>query len=552
MDIDYGHRETAMLEDAHLKYLSIHLDEKGQKVIASFKPEGSTDAITLDEFMQAINAAGFGGYSILQPAVEDAAAKYNSGEAFEIIVGEALDGKFSIRIDANLMAAYLSCTLPLGGAPVEMQNILQEAGYKGITVALDLEAIDKALREGADDILIASGRPPVPGESGKFECLVPAKKERGPRLDEHGLADFRELGEIVAVHTGDRLMQLIPPTDGVPGETVTGKTIPVKPGKKVAFSKKLEGAAFDPSDTHLLIAAIPGCPVVLKDGVSVEPIYTVKNVDLHTGNITFIGTVQVSGDVHANMSIKASGDIYVDGTVESAMLEAGGDVVVKGGIIGGSELQASPDGKFHAAIKCNGSCTARFVQNAHITAGNGIFIHDLAMLSELTAGHQIVVGDKGSRKGDIIGGTARATMLVKAQNIGSPAYLKTVVVVGANQLLHEQHNIATKAREASEHRLADIIKLLELARLSPDKIPPDTVKTAEATREALNAEIETLGENEVELHKEIDIANKAQVVVGKHVFGGAEICIGLKHYKTAEDREGGVFHLNEEGELVFV
>src|SRR4030065_833519 len=118
--------------------------------------------------------------------------------------------------------------------------------------------------------------------------------------------------------------------------------------------------------------------------------------------------------------------------------------------------------------------------------------------------------------------------------------------------MHEQHNIVTKALEASEHKLADINKLLELARLHPGRLPPETVKTAEATRDALSAEIETLRDNETELRKEIDIANKAQVVVEKHVFGGTEICIGIKHYKTADDREGGIFHLNEEGELVFV
>lgn len=541
-----------MLEDAPIKNLSFQLGGKGELVIASFKPEGKTDAITLDQFMQAIKAAGFGGYKILQPSLEDAVAKYNSGEAFEIAVAEALDGKCSIRIDSNLMSAYLSCTLPQGGAPVQMKDVLQEAENKGITATLDLKAIDQALRKGEEDILIASGKPPVHGEDGKFECLVPAKKERGPRLDEHGLADFRELGEIVAVHSGEGLMRLIPPTDGVPGETVTGKIIPVKPGKKVKFATKLEGVAFEPSDTNLLIAAVSGCPVVSKDGVSVEPIYKVKNVDLHTGNITFIGTVQASGDVQAGMTIKASGDIFVDGTVESAILEAGGDIVVKGGIIGGSEQHESPDGKFHSAIKCEGSCTARFVQNAHISAGNGIFIRDLAMLSELTAGHQIILGDKGSRKGDIIGGTAQATMLVKAQNIGSPSFLKTVVVVGANQLLYEQHSIAAKAIETAEEQLAHVIKLLELARLSPDKIPAATVKSAEATREALNAEIETLRENEMALQKEIDIAKKARVEVEKHVFGGTEIRIGLEYYKTTEDREGGVFHLNEEGKLVFV
>lgn len=544
-----------MLEDAHLKNLSIHLDETGQKIIASFTPEenpdGKPDAIILDQLKQAIDAAGFGGHSIHQQHLEDAAAKYNAGEAFEINIGEAVDGQFSISIDKDMMSAYLNCTLPLGGEPVQMQNILQEAKNKGITVELDLQAIEKAINDGGENILIAAGRPPVHGESGKFEILFPAKKTRGPRLDEHGLADFRELGEIIAVQAGDKLMRLVPPTDGVPGETVTGKVLPVKPGKKVAFSKKLEGATFEPSDTNLLIAAIPGCPVAAKDGVSVEPIYTVKNVDLHTGNISFIGTIQVSGDVHASMSIKATGDIFVDGTVESAMLEAGGDVTVKGGIIGGSELQTRPGERFHAAIKCNGSCTARFAQNAHITAGNGIFIHDLAMLSELNAGHQIIVGDKGSRKGDLIGGTANAAMLVKAQNIGSPAFLKTVVNVGANQLLHEQHSTAKKAREASERKLADVIKLLELAHSHPDKIPPETVKTAEATRDALNTEIETLRENEAELSKEIDIAHKAQVVVEKHVHGGAEIRIGMEFYKTTEDREGGVFRLDDEGKLVF-
>jgi uncharacterized protein (DUF342 family) len=191
------------------------------------------------------------------------------------------------------------------------------------------------------------------------------------------------------------------------------------------------------------------------------------------------------------------------------------------------------------------------VQNAHISAGNGIFIHDIAMLSDLTAGHQIIVGDKDSRKGEIIGGAARATMLVKAQIIGSPTFVKTVIVVGANQLLHEQHSIASKALEAAEHKLADITKLLELSKQHPGRLPPETVKTAESTRDSLNTEIETLRESESGLRKEIDIANKAQVIAGKHVFGGTEIQIGLKHYKTTDDREGGVFHLNEEGDLIF-
>jgi uncharacterized protein len=539
-----------MPENAHLKCLSIHPDEKGKKVIACFAPAGATDAITVDVLMQAINAAGFGGYSMLQASIEEATAKYNCGDAFKIPVGEALDGRFSIRLDDNLMAAFLSCTLPIGGAQVLRTSILEEARLKGVTAALDLEAIDHALADGGNNIKIACGRPLVAGENGKFEALFPCMKEKNPHLDENGLADFRELGEIVTVQAGDKLMRIVAPTIGEAGETVTGKIVPVMPGQKVAFAAKLDGAIADSDDPDLLIAAISGCPVVLKDGVSVDQVYTVKDVDLRTGNISFSGTVHVSGDVHANMSVKASGDIYVDGTVENARLEAGGDIVVKGGIIGASELSANSNKKFQAAIKCDGSCTARFVQNAHISAESGIFIHDIAMLSVLTAGQQIIVGNENGRKGDIIGGIARAAMLVKARHVGSSAGLKTVVIAGADQNLRERTNAVVKEREALERKLAGVIKLLELNHLNPGLIPAQTAMTAVATRDAHNAEIEILRVEEIECNRVISLADGAQVIVEKHVFGGAEIRIGQEHYIATERREGGVFHISED-KLVF-
>ena len=520
--------------------------------MASFTPDGDVEAVTPVEFMQAIDAAGFAGYSINQTSLANATAKYNSGEAFEIIVGEALDGTFSIRIDANLMAAYLSCTLPLGGAPIQSKHILLEAEKKGITAALDLQAVDKAASEGGNDILIATGKMPIPGVDGKFEVLLQGMKERSPLLDEHGLADFRNLGEIITVNAGDKLMRLILPTDGEPGTAVTGKNIPVKPGKKVSFAMNLDGVNVDSGDPNILLAAISGCPSVLKNGVSVDPVYIVKDVDLHTGNISYQGVVHVTGDVHVDMTVKATGDIYVDGTVENAMLESGGDIVVKGGIIGSSEPHINRGEEFLAAVQCDGSCTAQFAQYAHIFAGEGIFIHEVAMLSELTAGHQIIVGDKNSKKGELIGGVARASMLVKAKDIGSSTYVKTVVIAGADQILYERLNLNVQTREAAEHKLNDVIKLLELFQLHPDRATPETVKSVEATQIAVNAEIETLRAEEVELLKEIDLVKGAQVVVEKHIFEGAEIRMGLKSYNLTIDKEGGIFHINDEGELVFV
>lgn len=539
-----------MPESAAAKSLSIRLDEEGRKVIAVFASGVIPAAITPDDFRLAIDAAGFGGYCVNQASVDQATKKYNSGVAFEIEVAQALDGKFSVRIAPDQMSAYLSCTLPQGGEPVQQQSVLDEAARLGITAALDLGAIDQALGEGGDNIRIAGGRPPVPSIDGRFEVLFPAMKERHPHLDEHDLADFRDLGGIVTVDVGDKLMRIVAPVEGEPGETVTGKAIPVKPGKKVSFSSRLDGVAVDADDPDLLVAAIAGSPSALKDSASVEPVFSIKDVDLHTGNISFNGTIHVTHDVHADMVLTATGDIYVDGTVENSRLEASGDIIVKGGIIGASELHAGSGGHVQSSISCGGSCTARFVQYAHIAAGNGIFIHDLAMLSELTAGHQIVVGDENSRKGDIVGGTARATMLVKAKNIGSDAGLRTVVIAGADQRLHERLNTVIKDREAAEQKLADIIKLLELAHAHPGRIPREAIGAAEATRDALGGEIEALRQEENELNEEIRLSDGAQVIAEKRVFGGAEIHIGLGRYATTEMKEGGVFHIIED-ELVF-
>jgi uncharacterized protein len=541
---------ATMLENEQLKCLSFRLDEKGKRIIAAFAPEGATDAVAVDAMKRAVAAAGFGAFRLNQPALEDATAKYAAGKAFEIVVGEAVDGAFDIRIDAAHVNAYLSCTLPHGGAAVTLEQVLDETKRKGISLALDLEAVEHALKQGGDKILIASGTAPVAGVDGRFENLIPSAKERSPRLDEHGLADFRELGDILVVHAGDALMRRIAPTGGEPGINLSGQAIPAKPGKNVAFAKKLEGTAIDPADENLLIAATDGRPVLLKDGVSVEAIYRVEEVDLHTGNIDFPGTVNVDEGVHAGMTVKAAGDIHVNGAVEGGILIAGGDIVVKGGIIGVAGRTGGK--KAHpSSIACKGSCSANFAQNAHISAGAGIFIRDSAMQSELSAGHQIIIGDKASRKGHLIGGVAQAAMLVRAQVIGSPARAKTIVIAGPDQRLHQRLTAIAEAREAATNKLLSVVKLLEMAHSNPGRLPADAVKSAETTRVAINAEMVALSLDEEELNREIALSEGAQVVAEKQFLEGVEVRFGAKRHIVVSDREGGIFQL-QDGELVSI
>ncbi|MBI3902293.1 MAG: DUF342 domain-containing protein [Nitrosomonadales bacterium] len=462
------------------------------------------------------------------------------------------DGKFSLHPATDLSALYLSYTLPTGGgSPVLPETVIGAAKSHGVTVELDVAAINKTLLEGGTNVRVGYGRAPVPGADGRFEILIDNMKKRSPHLDEHGLADFRDLGAIVTVKPGDPLMRIVEPAAGVPGLTVTGKEIPVKPGKSVSFPPELEGVTVAPADPHLLVAAIAGCPVVTKNGVMVEAICHVNNVDLHTGNITYDGGVHVAGDVHSGMTVKATGDIVVEGTVEDALLEAGGDVTVKYGIMGSEGDEDATGNKMHATIKCGGSCTVKFAQDAHIFAGNGIFIHEAAMQCELSAAHQIIVGSKGSSKGELIGGIARATMLVQARDIGSDDHPRTVVIVGNDKDLYERLHECNRMHTIADNKFADVLMFLGSAKKTPGKFSPETMAKAETDRVAFLAEIAEITAETLQIKKEIDLAQQAQVVAEKRVFAGAEIRIGQRHYEAEQDREGGVFKLGHKGELVF-
>ena len=60
------------------------------------------------------------------------------------------------------------------------------------------------------------------------------------------------------------------------------------------------------------------------------------DVDLSTGNINFHGDVEVYGKVTENMKIRADGNITVYRNVTHATLEAGGSIIIKANLIGGS------------------------------------------------------------------------------------------------------------------------------------------------------------------------------------------------------------------------
>lgn len=533
--------------------LTLTLADDGRRLLASFHPIQVLGEADLG-LLRGELAEQFPDLFIFEQLLPQAINKIRAGEAFEITIGEVRDGEVQVHLDASKMVAYLHISPPFGGAPVTREQVGSAIERAGVIFGLDHEAVEQSIQAGrADNVLIAKGRPPVHGEDGRLESLIPSMKERRPRLDEHGLADYRNLGEVLVVHTGETLVRRVPATPGVAGETLLGHEIPAIPGKEVMFAPGLTGVVPDTSDPDVLVAAITGQPVQVKNGVIVEPTYAASRVDLSTGNIVFDGTVKVQGDVQAGMTIRATGDIHIAGTVEAATqgeatLEAGGDIVIQGGVIGRVD---SGDGESYVSrIHCKGSFTARFVQNVQIFAEDSIYVDDTAMQSELSAANQVVVGKEGSGKGRIIGGLIQATLLVKAQAIGSPALTRTVVEVGFHPKMNDRLRHLASEREEWDKKLEDVQRVLAFSKLNPGRLSEETLQKAEKTLVAAQARIAELQDEHEVLNGQLLLADKGRVIVEKVLYEGVEVMSGGRRYKAVAERGAGVFCLRE-GELVF-
>lgn len=467
-----------------------------------------------------------------------------------------------IEISPDGLEAYLTVTLGSDGVPPDSATIRAALTENNIDFGILAEAVDTAAspasypppEQTADSgamsqnpaaqlsghtgtrLLIARGRPAIHGEDGRLESLVPEVRSRVPRVDESGTMDYRDLGAIVVVHPGDPLMRRHPPTSGTPGLTLLGEPIPCTPGQSIMFAGKLQGAECSATDPDLLQATITGQPVVVRGGMNVEPVFKVDTVGTTSGNIDFDGNVIVTGDVTAGMTVRTTGDIQIGGVVELATLDAGGNIVIKGGVIGAKGTSGS-QGKKHAEehrIRCGGSFNAAYAQQADIEAGDSIFIDDMAMQCELSAINHIRVGNK--KRGNIIGGSAQATLSITAKVLGSPNRIRTHLEIGVNPLMQKQLLDLAKDREEKENQLLEVSKLMAFAQKNPDKLKPELLEKARATAAATSAAIASLREEQEILTAKIALSMQSRVTAEISMHEGVEVVMGALTYKVDGDQ----------------
>lgn len=524
------------------------------KLKASYVPAGEKAPVNLGFLRHALVAGGFSDLFIYDHALVELIKRYNSAtQEFVYEIGEQRDGTFIIRNTPDNIEAYLTLTRPYGGKSVRLEQVHQTMRERGVVYGVLTDEIEAAVAAGeASDLLIARGIPFEPGTDAELVSLIPEMRDRQPQLLDNDTVDYRNTGEITSVRAGAPLMRRIPAVPGKPGMNLMGKEVPPPPAKDLQFAQNLEGTAFAPEDPDLLIAAIDGQPVLVPNGVVVEPVIKVNTVDLSTGNISFKGSIDIAGDVILGMTVRATGDISVGGVVEGAILEAEGDIVVRGGIIGPGETRDAKENSGHesALVRAKGNVEALFVENSHVEAGGMIQIEGFAMQSKLVAGTQVVVGQEGTTKGHIIGGSCQAVSRVQAVTLGSHAGVHTTVSVGVNPHVKEKLSTVKLKLTETERELEELAKKLDYFASAPQRSTSEQIKETRQARDKLATALSELKGEKKRLEKRLEQATDAHIRVERTVLSGVVISIGTRTLEVKDDLEGGVTFRLEDDAIV--
>lgn len=412
-----------------------------------------------------------------------------TGREIDYTVIERIDAVISITIDDDEMGATAEITSAQGGKHLSAKAILsaaQEAGVKKGFSKDDLVKLAKlASKEEPNNqttLQIATGKLAINGKDAEIKPLVESLQSRvlRPKKREDGSVDMRDLGDIACVKVGDPLAKKVPLTSGKIGYTVTATPLSPEPGNDIALVSG-EGTTISPKNENILLSEKVGLPKIIPNGMEVDEIYQIKDVSVASGNINFTGSVIIEGDVNEGMKVIASGDVTVGGFVESAMIEAGGDVTIKAGIIGRKhdiEKTKITDVNMSVSVNAKGNIYAKYCQYAQINCGKDIRIENQLLHSIINVKGNLNVGTEEKSNGTLIGGFIKAGTHVSAGVVGATAGSNTIVSFDNEMSKLKEQMLDIESRLKIEKDKTTELKTAsdKLKELPKDKKKPEVLK----------------------------------------------------------------------------
>ncbi len=476
---------------------------------------------------------------LVREVVKDASGEYM--RVGEYISNPANDALITVDVTDQEMRAYVTLTPPgPGGSDLAKDAILaflrNNRVIHGVMEDVLQELEDKPRYR--ESVLVAEGMRPQNGRDASVQFSFETDKTKYHLKEaSDGRVNFKELGLIKNVVAGQPLARKLPPENGMSGRTVTGKVIPARNGKDILAPLGRNVHIADDGST--ILADINGQVMFVGGKINVEEVFTVSgDVDLKTGNIMFLGTVIVAGNVEDGFSVKASGNIEVRGNVGKCELVAEGDIVVHMGITG----------RGGGVIQAGKSIWAKFIQNATVESGENIIVSDGMINSTVTANRKIICQGK---RAALVGGHYRACEEINAKILGSP-------VGGAETILEVGYDPKSKERmetlQAQAYRLKKQVEELDknIGTLTAIK---KQRKVLPEDREAMLRDYVTKRDEQIQeirsLAKEVEtlqayligLKTKGRISASGRVYPGVKLVIKDVKEEIKNEQRGITFYL---------
>ncbi|MDR1000660.1 MAG: FapA family protein [Clostridiales bacterium] len=402
--------------------------------------------------------------------------------------------------------------ITINGFGVTEDEIRRELKAQGVVYGInDLSSCDKPGR-----YLVAKGTYPTPSSGGELiyhfdtESIVPK-----PTINGNGTVNFHNLGSVLQCKAGDVLVTRASPKQAQDGMDVFGNVVATGPVKPIIDLPAGENTRIA-EDGSTLIATADGRIKVGKKISIVSKIVIDGDVNNATGDVIFCGEVEIKGGVRAGFTVKAGKNARVNGVVEGATIESGGDIVIKGGVCGGGE----------AKIIAAGAITAKFLESCKVIAQTDINADSILHSAVKCGGVLTLAG----RKAALVGGKTIVRDKIVAETIGSLMSTPTEVNVGNDpqmivelEEMTERYNstktdydkvvlaIDTMSARGEKYGLTDANKQI-LVRLLKTKI-------------TLASELTLLHEHINRLRPLVNTRHGI-IQVGKKIYYGVKVMIG--------------------------
>ncbi len=403
-----------------------------------------------------------------------AAAKGSKKEAFQgIKVAYRKNAIVEVSLEDNDMLAKMTIHGACGGRGLRGSEIVEALTNARVKKGINKLALKKVLamskRVPAKESFVqavAIGQNSKDGKDTQFIPLVSDVSSRILKPQEVNnvthKVDMRNLGETITVAENEEVMRRVPATKGTPGYTVTGKSIPPKPGTDKLL-KEGKGTKISKQDPNLLLAAVSGMPIIKDTSVEVDNALCLKKVDVSTGHIKFKGCVVITGDIEPGMKVLATGSIMVGGFIESADVQAHGDITAAKGIIG---RPIHDDEEAACVVRSGGTITTKYAQYSKLQAHEHINMAIHCLQNEVRCGGDLTVTDATGKQGTLSGGHAQVGGKVLCVNLGVEGGASTLVEPCAryNKYKIGIEKLKENYKEAQEATMKVVRAEMELAK----------------------------------------------------------------------------------------